>query len=230
MALIGPSITHVLDEGLAKMECSIHKRLSNLERQWSSFNNDQAALKPTPDDDMTPVKAMIKLHRELPLSPDPLCSCSANRPRKHDKSCFRSFQHKEVHIIARRFRIFNLLMHFRLEVQRNPFAFARDLNIYPNFSMRSTVERSSGAFNLVFTTIEEMEEAPTERELQKTLRHCLVGLRKLFEDGKAWPTDIIKSGENLLHVRKAVSDSSVRNVGADWAPGCLLWTHTVFCR
>lgn len=202
MASIGPSITHVLDEGLAKMEGSIQKRLSNLERQLSDFNHYRASLDATPDGNGTPVKAVIQVQHELPSLFDSLCSCGPDRSKNHKKSCFRSFQHKRVHIIARRFRIFSSLLHFKLEVQRDPFVFARDLKIYPNFSMRSTVRWDSEAFSLVFDTIDAIEDGLTAQELQDILRNCLVGLRKLFEDGKAWPTDITSSGENLLHVRE----------------------------
>lgn len=214
MASIGPSITHALDERLAKMEDSIQKQLSSFENEWSRFNNHHAVPKPAsaPDEDVTPLKAVAQEERASTSLFDSLCSCCENRLHNHEKSCFRSFQHKKVYVIARRFRIFSLLLQFRLEVQRDPFVFARDLKIlHPNFSMRSTVESSSEAFLLVSSMIQAMRGVRAKRELQKTLRHCLVGLGKLFEVGKAWPTDIPTSGRILLHVRKTVFSSLFRD-------------------
>lgn len=230
MASIGPSISHALDERLSRVESSIQRQISSLEKRLPSFDNYQAVLKSAPDEDVTPVNAVTQPQRGSSSLFDSLCSCGANRLQNHEKSCFRSFQYKKVHTIARTFRIFSLLLHFRLEVQHDPFVFARDLRVYPNFSMRSTVQNDSEGFCLVVETVKAMEGGLPERELQQTLRHCLVGLRKLFEDGKAWPTDINRSGENLLHVRKVVSKLSVRNVEADWKPVGLLWTSPVLCR
>ena len=142
-----------------------------------------------------------KSRRESAALSDSLCSCPANCSHKHEKTCYRSFQYRKVHVIARKFKIFSSLLHFRLEVQRAPSVFSRDLKVYPNFSMRSTVPWNSGAFSLVSETrLATRRRGIAARELQITFRGCLVKLRKLFEQGKAWPTDITTRGKNLLHV------------------------------
>lgn len=197
MALVGPSVTHALDEGLAKLEKSIQQQFASLEKRWE--NSDQVQLLSQPE--VTQETTEIIARRESVTLSDSLCSCSINRAQRHEKSCFRSFQHKKVHIIAGKFRTFNSLLQVKLEVQRAPFAFARDLKVYPNFSMRSMVkEYESEAFSLVYDTFLAMEPLPSAPDLAKVFRDCLVGLRKLFEERKAWPTDITTYGESLLHV------------------------------
>lgn len=198
---MGPSITHTLDESLSNLERSIQKRFSSLEKSWSNFNKDRAIPRSASSEALTPEKTIRQTTLESPALFDSLCSCSINDVAKHEKGCFRSFQHKKVHVIARKFRVFNLLLHLRLEVERAPYAFSRDLKIYPNFSLRSTVEWPSEAFSLTYKTILTMERRLTARELQKIFRDCLVGLQNLFNQGKAWPTDITTTGSNLLHVR-----------------------------
>lgn len=198
---MGPAITHALDEGLARVESLIQKQFSSLEKQWSSFNKDRAKPESATDEILAP-KIITPSGLESTALFDSLCSCPMNSRGKHEKGCFRLFQHKKVHIIARKFRVFNLLLRFRLEVERAPYAFARDLKIYPNFSIRGRVSWPSEAFLLTYKTILAMDNRLTARELRKTFRDCLVKLQSLFEQGKAWPTDVSRSGKNLLHVRE----------------------------
>lgn len=203
MALMGPSITHALDEGLEKLETSIKTQFASLGKQWANSDQDPPACQSTMDRNATQKRTSIQAKHQSSALSDSLCSCSANRPGKHESGCFRSFQHRKVHIIAGKFNLFSLLLQFRLEVHRAPFSFARDLRVYPKFSMRSTVRLfDSEAFILVNETSYSPRRERTALEIERTFRDCLVGLRKLFEEGKAWPTDITTDGESLLHVRK----------------------------
>ena len=199
---MGPSITHALDESLSKLEVSIQKQFASLEKQWAHLQQVEDKNQSIPSKDVTQEKKAIQPQNESAILFDSLCSCTTNRPQMHERTCFRSFQHKRVHAIAGRLKILSYLLRFRLEVQRAPFAFARDLKVYANFSMRSTVEWDSEAFALVYETFQVMAKLTecTAKELQKKFRYCLMTLRKLFEDGKAWPTDMTTDGQNLLHV------------------------------
>lgn len=201
MASMGPSITHALDEGLTRVESSIEKHFSALEEQWSIMKKYRNIPQSAPGEVLageviTPAKL------ETPALFDSLCSCSTNYRGKHERGCFRLFQHKKVHTIAREFRVFNLLLCFRLEVERAPHAFARDFKVYPNFSVRGRVAWPSEAFLLTYKTVLKMERGLAACELRKTFRDCLVKLQILFEEGKAWPTDVTRTGKNLLHVRE----------------------------
>lgn len=198
MALMGPSITHALDEGLAKLEKSIKKQFASFEKQWENSSQNSNTRESALNANMTQ-DTVTHPHRESVALFDSFCSCSANRPHKHEKSCFRSFQFKKTHIIAGKYRIFGYLLHIRLEIQRAPHAFARDLKVYPNFSMRSTVQGNSEAFCLVWEASAAIGRLVAP-ELEKAFRGCLVGLRKLFDEGKAWPTDVTARGKSLLHV------------------------------
>lgn len=203
MALMGPSITHALDERLDKLEKSIQKQFTSLGKQWENSGQDPPACQSILNRNATQEKTAIQTTHQSAALFDSLCSCFANSPHEHESQCFRSFQHRKVHIIAGKFNFFSLLLQFRLEVHRSPSSFARDLRVYPNFSMRSTVvEYNSEAFNLVYETSQLARRELTARELEKTFRDCLVGLRKLFDEGKAWPTDITTLGKSLLHVRR----------------------------
>lgn len=202
MASVGSSITHALNEGLAKVVESIKQEFASLEKEWKRPDQCQASCQSALGKDLTEKKmtAILPQRKSVALF-DSLCSCSTNRPQQHESGCFHSFQHKKVYTVARRFRIFSLLLHFRLEVQRAPFAFARDLKVYPNFSMRCMVDIwKSEAFTLVNDAILAMGSRPSAPELAKRFRDCLFGLRKLFEEGKAWPTDVTTDGYSLLHV------------------------------
>lgn len=202
MALMGPSITRALDEGLEKLEKSIQTQFTSLGKQWANSDQDAPACQSTMNRNATQKRTAIQAKHQSSALSDSLCSCSANRPGKHESGCFRSFQHRKVHIIAGKFNLFSLLLQFRLEVHRAPFSFARDLKVYPNFSIRSTVVGyDSEAFILVSEITDLARRELTAPELERSFRDCLVGLRKLFEEGKAWPTDITTHGESLLHVR-----------------------------
>lgn len=188
---------------MGKLEKSIQTQFTSLGKQWANSDQDPPACQSTTmNRNATQKKTAIQAKHQSSALSDSLCSCSGNRPGKHESGCFRSFQHRKVHIIAGKFNLLSLLLQFRLEVHRSPFSFARDLRVYPNFSIRSTVRRSdSQAFDLVYeaSQLVRRQSAP---ELERTFRDCLVGLRKLFDEGKAWPTDITTHGESLLHVRK----------------------------
>lgn len=199
---MGPSITRALDEGLEKLEKSIQEQFTSLGKQWASSGQDSPACQSILNRNATQKTAVQVKHQSAALY-DSLCSCSANSKQKHESGCFRSFQHRKVHIIAGKFQFFSLLLQFRLEVHRAPLSFARDLRVCPNFSIRSMVSESdSAAFNLVYDTFQSTQRGLTASELEKTFRDCLVALRKLFDEGKAWPTDITRHGESLLHVRR----------------------------
>lgn len=229
MASLGPSITHALDQGLNQLEESIGKQFKGLEQQWADLQQDRVIHQSAPSMNVAQKKAAMQPERESVALFDSLCSCRINCPQKHEKGCFRSFQHKKVHIIAGKFRIFSSLLHFRLEVQRAPFAFARDLRVYPNFSMRSTVPGDSGAFSLVHETFLAMERGLAAPELQTTFRDCLVKLRTLFEEGKAWPTDVTTRGESLLHVSLFSPQSSSQTAGAYKTTDRKLGKPSAFC-
>lgn len=201
MASMGPSITHALDEGLTRVERSIEKHFSVLEEQWSITRKSRNIPQSAPDEILAR-KVITPATLETLALFDSLCSCSTNYRGKHERGCFRLFQHKTVHTIAREFRVFNLLLCFRLEVERAPHAFVRDFKVYPNFSVRGRVAWTSEAFLLTYKTVLKMERGLAACELRKTFRDCLVKLQILFEEGKAWPTDVTRTGKNLLHVRE----------------------------
>lgn len=201
MASMGSSITHALDEGLTRVDSSIEKHFSALEEQWSIIRKSRNTPQSAPDEILAR-KVITPATLETLALFDSLCSCSKNYRGNHERGCFRLFQHKTVHTIAKEFRVFNLLLCFRLEVERAPHAFVRDFKVHPNFSVRGRVAWPSEAFLLTYKTVLKMERGLAACELRKNFRDCLVKLQILFEEGKAWPTDVSRTGKTLLHVRK----------------------------
>lgn len=122
----------------------------------------------------------------------------------HKRTCFRWHQHKRVHTIAAKLKLFNFLVRFRLELQRAPGVFARDLKVCANLTLRSTV-KGTEAFTLVYDVFTAMGKEFTSKSLQRLTQGCLIKLQNVFEEGKAWPTDLAMNGESLLHVGAFIS-------------------------
>lgn len=61
------------------------------------------------------------------------------------------------------------------------------------------------AFALVYNVFMAMEKGFTSKSLQSLTQGCLTKLQYVFEEGKAWPTDLTMNGENLLHVGAFIS-------------------------
>ncbi|TPX12915.1 uncharacterized protein E0L32_006795 [Thyridium curvatum] len=210
LASMGPSITHALDEGLSKLEVSIQKQFSGLEKQWTDFRRGEDTRHILSGMDMAQKPAIQPNNKSSPLL-DPLCSCPSSHPQLHERTCFRWRQNRKVHVIAGKLRVFSSLVRFRLELQRAPGVFAKDLKVCANLTIRATVDWTE-AFNVVHRmgTI----SGTRVKEFQKSSQWCLMELRRLFDEGKAWPTDTTTHGYSLLH---CASFACERNLNDDSA-------------
>lgn len=128
---------------------------------------------------------------------DPACSCSlASSGRRHRPGCLGAFLVRENHSFAGQLRLFSYLISLKVVVSYSRRAILRDFRVHPNFTVRAVCPRGSPAFTLMGS----MNLSLDAGELRHELRRVLVGLRILFMEGKAWPTDIEVDGRSLFYV------------------------------
>lgn len=118
----------------------------------------------------------------------------------HKSSCPLSITEKVEYDIVGRFKLFNYLFICRMGISYSRHAAFRSLQIQPNFTVRAVVPGNSPAFVLVRNTMIALESCETPDTAISTVGSCLVGLEKLFLQGKAWPTDTTHHYGNLLDV------------------------------
>lgn len=132
------------------------------------------------------------------------CQCVTSSSRTHSDTCIYSFQNKTRRTLVGQIKVFNHIFKYKILVQYSRHIFLRDLEVYPNFTVRATCNQSP-AFSLVAKTftrnMRRMDQGLALKDLRNDLQTCLVGVQQSFLDHKAWPTDISSSsGQSLLHV------------------------------
>lgn len=129
------------------------------------------------------------------------CHCPAITSGSHINTCVYSFRGQKKRTLVGQIKVFHYILNYKIQVQFSRHTFPRDLEIYPNFTIRAT-RKSSPAFELLSATaLEQFELSPSSAEaLSRELQSCLFGIRQTFLHGKAWPTDIDSQGWNLIHV------------------------------
>lgn len=98
-------------------------------------------------------------------------------------------------------RVFNRRVRLAVDLEYSLMAWARDWQIHPNFTVRTIVPPGSEAYNIMSHCDELFQWSLTQEELTDRLKNFLTQLLRLFEERKAWPTDVTDDGSNLLHVR-----------------------------
>lgn len=128
-------------------------------------------------------------------------SISPAYPITHATSCYLSLRHRQRRALIGKVKLFNYFFQFQVAVEYSQYAFLRSLSIQNNFTIRATVPEGSAAFELIDDTTFNMARYTSTQALRQGLQSCLVGLQRLFMEGRAWPTDIeTTTGNNLLHV------------------------------
>lgn len=116
----------------------------------------------------------------------------------HTRGCPLEFLDKRSRIISGEIRIFSTLLLWKVSIRYSQ-SFLRDLEVQPNFTMTAIVPRDSPAFRLI-ASLYELDIKMTDDQVGEKISATLRGLRQLFTDHKAWPTDVSMGDINLLHV------------------------------
>lgn len=116
---------------------------------------------------------------------------------EHEAGCPVSFLDKKSRTISGNVRAFSTLFRWKVSIRYSRFHL-RDLQVQPNFTVTAINDRSP-AFRLV-DSLADIHLEINENEVEAKLLVVTRGLRQLFMDHKAWPTDISTTGANILHV------------------------------
>lgn len=128
-------------------------------------------------------------------------SSSRNARICHESSCPLFIYKRRTHQITGTLKVFNLLLRCKVAVSYSSRAFMKDLQVSPNFTVRSTVDYKSPAFSLLSKTLSSICWIElSASDMAKELQCCLRQLHGLFQDGKAWPTDVTPDGATLIYV------------------------------
>lgn len=136
------------------------------------------------------------------------CSCSYKKLRnqpdsqrldilEHEQGCPISFLNKRGRTITGEIRVFSTLFRWKVSVRYSRL-FLGDLQVQPNLTA-TAIHRNSPAFQLI-NSLAYINWNMEEEKVEAKLSAIIVGLRQLFMNHRAWPTDISELGENLLHV------------------------------
>lgn len=117
---------------------------------------------------------------------------------EHEEGCPASFLNKRSQTISGEIRFLSTLFRWKVRIRYSQF-FMRDLQVHPNFKVTAIVPRSP-AFELVDNSLQEITGEMTRMQVEEKLLALSKGLRELFMNRKAWPTDISPTDQNLLHV------------------------------
>ncbi|KAH7023812.1 hypothetical protein EDB80DRAFT_770562 [Ilyonectria destructans] len=127
------------------------------------------------------------------------CRCVTSFPSTHADTCIHSFRKQTKRTLVGKIKVFNYIFKYKILIQYSQHTFPRDLEVYPNFTVRSTCDWSP-AFEIMRETTTRAREGLTAKDLGKEYQTCLFRLRQSFMDRQAWPTDITNFGHSLLHI------------------------------
>ncbi|KPM38457.1 hypothetical protein AK830_g8078 [Neonectria ditissima] len=129
------------------------------------------------------------------------CRCLADNTGTHNKSCVYSFREQKRCTLVGKIKIFNYIFRYKIQVQYSPHAFPGDFEIYPNFTVSATRDRSP-AFELLDSTAAEQfgHTSMAADTMRREFKSSLIRIRQFFMDRKAWPTDVNRRGWNLVHM------------------------------
>ncbi|KAI1080734.1 hypothetical protein F5B20DRAFT_92881 [Whalleya microplaca] len=131
---------------------------------------------------------------------DSLCKCPGmsqeRRNMRHRKGCIYSFNSGKKWDFTVRFRLLHRRITMKWQSEYHPMTWT----MYPSLTIRATVPDDSPAFEAVRVAFTRINASLSHgAQVDGILRDCLFELRNIFENGKGWPTDVLKGESNLLH-------------------------------
>ncbi|KAI1776458.1 hypothetical protein F4818DRAFT_440825 [Hypoxylon cercidicola] len=154
-----------------------------------------------------------KLPSEVPVRSF-FCDCPVrygHSNMQHRKGCLYSFSNRKKRTFALSLGAFRRQIIATCQIEYSLLAWARDWRIHPNLTFRATVWRGAPAFETIRRASKAINNVVTVKDLEETLRNCLVELQHIFTSGKGWPTDVDDLGRNLLHLAIAMAFSRDRS-------------------
>lgn len=159
------------------------------------------------------MESYSQTHRQLGKSNTSLysnfaCNCRYNTPRRHPSSrspdkleheerCPVFFVDKRSRTISGNIRVFSTLFRWKVSIRYSRFLL-RDLQVQPNFTV-TAIHDSSPAFQLIHS-LAEIHCGMGENEVEEKLLIVTRGIQQTFIDHKAWPTDVLTTDSNILHI------------------------------
>lgn len=223
MAQLVPTLSRTMGEKLHAIERNIEDRLILLEKAVLSASQSREDFRPQQTASMISHfraasnveqrKGMLDYSerrsenaqsRFLMMSTI-ICLCPFVEKRGHESGCRLAFSNRKY--IERRgsLRFFNYVIQFKVAIVYSRRSRLLDVEVRPNFTLRAICSQESPAFRL-FLGVADKLLSPQKYAIVKPeqiaaeLSRCLLNLQKLFNEGKAWPTDSLLSGSSLLHV------------------------------
>ncbi|KAI0834656.1 hypothetical protein F5Y06DRAFT_278556 [Hypoxylon sp. FL0890] len=132
------------------------------------------------------------------------CNCPRTRYRhstmQHRQDCPCSVSNRKKRNFTLKLGVFRHQIIATWNIEYSPLAWVRDCRIYPNLTLRATVDDDAPAFQAIRRVGDVFSRwSPTVQEIEETLQNCLVDLQQTFTTGRGWPTDVDELGESLLH-------------------------------